>query len=268
MRDLWIEVTPIPKHGTPPVLVELDSQTEYVGFRSVYAYPASTKEWIENNWSDKWQHKGSTVGLAASKMPVFSERLFVDFDENPIEDGKKLTKMLREMGIGYSVWSTGGRSIHVHIFCEPKQDWRVPVSQKLWIGSWAASVGARVDLSIYHAAGLYRLPGTIHSKSGKEKELLDINRAGLLNYELVDDVTAKPSVAPTEAGEALRSLWRQALQEDVASRHFHIFKLTSQADRLGLSPSYIEEICTWWNSRIKNPLDREEVLKKIYQTIR
>lgn len=262
---IWVEITPDSKHGVPPVLVDWEDRTNHTGFISVYGYPDNTAEWIRNNWSDKYKVMGSMVGLTSARMPVWSNRLYVDFDENPRADAKKLSGLLEEANVAHTVWTTGGRSIHIHIECEEKCDWRVPHSQKVWMAEWAAGAGCKPDLSIYHAAGLYRMPGTLHQKTGQPKELLARYEGGVLDYDLVD---SRVSSEPADKLGAERSLWRLGLVEKVASRHMHIYKLASQATRLGWPEREIEKLCLFWNNRLRNPLPEKEVLEKAYRSMR
>jgi hypothetical protein len=260
---MWAEVTSSLKHGIPPKLVPLETINNYTGFRSLYGYGDEVKNYIENN-QNSFGTSGSVVGLAASRLPVFSDVLFVDFDDNAIPSGKLLTSDLREIGVGYSVWDSGGRSIHVHINVMPYEDWRVPYSQKQWITEWMVSRNVKADLSIYHAAGLFRLPGTLHHKTGKPKTLIDEWPGSLLDYELLDHTVAQP---PSDVEEATRMVWRMLLTYEVSSRHFHVFKITSQADRLGWNSHDISEALSWWNSRIKNPLNEEDLSQKMWQSL-
>jgi hypothetical protein len=208
---------------------------------------------------------GSMVGITSAKLPVWSNRIYVDFDKNPREDAKKLSNLLIEANVAHTVWTTGGRSIHIHIECEEKCDWRVPFSQKKWMQDWALGVKAEVDLSIYHAAGLYRMPGTLHHKTGQPKELLASYEGGLLDYELVETTVSE---YPGNRQAAERCLWRLALVEKVASRHMHIYKLASQGARLGWPEKQIEELCLFWNQRLKDPLPPSDVLEKVWKSMR
>ena len=260
---MWVELTNGPKHGMPPKLVPLETINNNTGFRSLYGYNDEVKAWIETN-INKFGGAGSIVGLAAARLPLYSDILFVDFDIESVRSGQLLVKDLKEMGVAYSVWESGGRSIHVHIRCVPYEDCRVPYSQKQWIIDWMTSRGVIADTSIYHAAGLFRLPNTLHQSSGKPKTLLARHEGDLLDYELIDHSVAQ---APSNLEEATRMVWRMLLTYEVSSRHFHVFKIASQADRLGWSEHDIKEALLWWNGRLKNPLSEENLDQKLWQSL-
>lgn len=263
----WVEISDTAKHGTPPKLVPMEEAFNHTGFMSSYAYGTRVATWIENNASVKYGCMGSMVGLVSSQQPVYTDRLLVDFDENPLEDAKKLTNYLREVGIQYSVWASGGRSYHVHIHCIGKEDWRVPTSQKHWIASWADAMGAKVDLSVYHGASLFRLPNTVHDKTGKKKVLLDFFEGGLLDYDIVD--ATAPATPPENVKEAERMVWRMLLSNITeGGRHLHVYKIASQATRLGWNTAKITEHVSWWNSRLSGgKLSVDEIEEKIWRSV-
>ena len=266
MKELWGEITSEPRHKVPMKLIPASEIYNHVGFMSTYLFPTETKDWIMSNYNPKFDVTGSMVGLIAAQLPIYSDILYVDFDVNPETDAKLLCADLREMNIGYSVWNTGGRSYHVHIKCNPKCDYRVPNSQRVWISGWAEARNAIVDYSIYKANALFRLPNTLHSKTGKPKVLLDKYEGTPLEYELIE-TTTKPSVAPANIKEGLTSLWRQILTPvEAGQRQFTVYKIASQGTELGLSESEITDICMFWNSKLIQPLTLEQITDKIFQS--
>lgn len=263
----YVEITPTPTHGTPPKLVPMSEAFNHTGYMSVYAYSEEVKRWIEDNYSEKWKCMGSVVGLVASQQPVYTDRLLVDFDVNPEEDAKKLTADLREIGVQYSVWSSGGRSFHVHIHCVGKEDWRVPNSQLAWIRGWADSRGATIDPTVYHGVSLFRLPGTVHSKTGKKKELIDFFEGSMLDYDLVE--TAAPGKPPENSTEALVMLWRLLLTRlGEGGRQFHVYKIVSHAVRLGWGEKQIMDHLLYWNNNLDMPLTVAQLEDKLWKGLR
>ena len=252
----YSEHTVVPKHGLPPLLVPTSTLSSLVGFRSVYSYPDETVAWIKAN--------GSMAGLVASKQPVATDRLLIDIDDDP-ESGKLFAAFFLDAGITHSIWDSGGRSMHIHVECLPKQDWRIPFSQRKWMEELGKALGAKADLSIYHAAGLYRLPRTIHSKTGKQKVAVSSTYGSPLDYELLDSTV---TLAPSTDKEALAVVWRLLLtQLDAGGRQMHVFKITSNASALGWSAPTILEHLEAWNSWNPHPLTQEQVETKMYQSL-
>ncbi|MDB4725822.1 hypothetical protein OAF54_00205 [bacterium] len=266
MTDRYIEITKSNFHGTPPVLVHRDDIEGMVGRRSVYEFPRETCEWVMNNWSEKYQCHGSFNGLVAANLPVYSDMLFMDVDDDP-ESARKYIECLKKWDITHGVWDSGNRSVHIHIQCEPQEDSRVPVSQKRFVEEWGASIGASTDTSFYHAAGLYRLPGTIHEKTGKPKVCVGGHWGSPLSYELVD-IQRYP--VPDDSEQLLASVWRLLLTPiGAGGRHFHVFKIASNAARLGWPVDKILTHTLAWNSWQDTPfrLTSDEIEAKIYKSL-
>jgi hypothetical protein len=116
----------------------------------VYGWP--------NAAADHVRTTGSSAGL--KWFPVYSDELLLDFDDQP-EAAKAAYSWLVARGHNFEEWDSGGRSVHFHIPIEPMFGPSVPASQKVFVA--ANFPGA--DLAFYHAAGMYRLPGTAHEKN-------------------------------------------------------------------------------------------------------
>ena len=262
----WIEVSDRPLHGVPPKLVHEDDVDDCVGFRSVYSYPEETAKWISKNWSDKHQVFGSVNGLVASGMDVGSDRIYMDIDDDP-ESAAKWLKCLKDWNISHSVWDSGNRSVHIHIVTPYKCDRRIPHSQRVFLEQWGASIGATTDTSIYHAAGLYRLPGTIHAKTGRAKTFVSQHVGTALDYPIAD---IRKSVKPEDEGEVLSVLWRLLLTPmQAGGRRFHLWKMCSQADKLGWDVDKILEHMLEWNkwNEEKWQLSEQEIEQKVMSSL-
>jgi hypothetical protein len=235
--DTFIEVSPTSKHGMPPVLYHREDIEGLTGFRSVYEYPVEACHYITDN--------ASIAGLAASHIPVYTDRLLMDIDDDE-ESAAKFIASLKSWNITHSSWTSGNRSVHIHILVEPQLSFMLPSSQKKFVEEWGRGIGAKADLSIYHAAGLFRLPGTIHASTGRPKELLETYWGNTLHIPLLSE---GPKRIYKEGEEALlSSVWRLLLTPlDVGGRRFHVFKITSNAVKLGWDENKILEHLRWWN---------------------
>lgn len=208
----------------------------YHGFRSVYAYTAETKAAIEA--------KGSTADLAG--VPVYSDTLFVDFDNT---DPSPLLFHLYDEEIAHEVWLSGNRSVHVHIHVEPELGPHVPYSQRCWAEEYAPGC----DLSFYHAAGQFRLPRTVHEKTGKRKTF---DRAsGRKRLEVPRATRAAPAVADVAPGFVHKGAFVQHLltRKREGGRRVYAWHLAMQAFDEGVPFDVALQQILWWNSRNCSP---------------
>lgn len=113
-------------------------------------------------------------------MVVYCDELLVDIDDDETA-AAELYRTLCELEVSFSTWNSGGRSIHFHIPHEPVWSSDLPYSHKMFL----RSLGARVDESIYQSGRIFRLPGTVHEKTGNKKVKLDEKDGKLLIVPII-----------------------------------------------------------------------------------
>ena len=176
----------------PPRLVTRDELDQRRGFRSVYGWPQEAADHVRNT--------GLSSGL--KWFSVYSDDLLLDFDDQPAA-ADRAGSWLHENGIAYTMWNSGGRSVHFHIPIEPMLGQSVPVSQKQFVA--ATFPGA--DLAFYHAAGMYRLPFTAHEKNpGQYKRPIIAYHPWPTGHErpLVIPMINQPMFRPSASGGSSR----------------------------------------------------------------
>lgn len=231
---LWCEVRAWQQRVGKPVLVPLAAVDGYRGFRSVYCFDSVVAGII--------RERGSTEGLRDS--PVYSDTLFLDFDDTDPTDTMLL---LYDEGISHRVYQSGNRSIHIHVDIEPMAGLHVPWSQRLWVA--ANCPGA--DHSFYHAAGMYRLPGTMHEKTRRRKVLLHTIHGSQLEIPLVEP---RSMVERTRSGVTSSKFMALLLRrQDEPGRRVFAWRLAKTAHDEGLSEAEALEGMRWWNSRFCFP---------------
>ncbi len=246
--DTYIEISTTNKHGTPPVLIHREDIEGLTGFRSVYEYPVETCQWIRSN--------GGIAGLTAARMPVYADRLLMDFDNDEASAAKYIAS-LKAWNITHSVWNSGGRSIHIHVLTEPRLGPDVPYSQKSFVERWGNDIGAMADTSFYHSSGLFRLPDTLHESTGKPKILLEQHWGGSLSYPMLES-KAKPYKAGDDIS-TLTTVWRLLLTPVAnGGRRFHIYKIVTNASILGWDENKILDHLKEWNKWQPPPLQLSE----------
>lgn len=103
---------------------------------------------------------------------VWSQRLWIDFDNR--EAGEEARRFLKENNYDHVTYDTGGRGVHIGILrlCSPSH--LLPSRDKEWVKENIKGA----DLSLYWHLHLIRLPGTVHERTGRKKELLEVHSTG------------------------------------------------------------------------------------------
>jgi len=238
----YVEVRATVRRSGPIRLVPLDEIHEHHGFRSVYAFDEETAEQL--------REQGTTSGLCGAS--VYAEEILVDFDGR---DSKAFRDQLMADGIDFAMYDSGNRSDHYHIRLEPVQGWWVPAAMKEWVKRRAPTA----DLSFYHPAGMYRLPGTFHwKKPGQMKHLVMSNTGKPVK---LDQSLAPAPINFVGAGGSEEELF--SLLSDVkgpGQRSPHIWRIATTAAECGKTQTETLELLSWWNEQFCKPPQDPSVL--------
>jgi len=228
----------------PPKLTAHANLELLRGFRSVYGWPA-----------DAAQHVMSTRSSAGLKyFAVYSNELLLDFDDQP-EAAAQCEQWLLDNNHTYTMWNSGGRSIHFHIRCCDMEGTTVPQSQKAFV----ARQFPKADLSFYHAAGMYRLPGTAHEKNpGRYKVMLSHHYGVPLDIPLLSSMPVFRSAAvdsDTDKQECERLLTVMMFKviSEGEGRNQHAYKLAKIAQDCGYDYDRALEIVAAWSDTCAHP---------------
>lgn len=228
----------------PPRLVTRDELDQRRGFRSVYGWPIEAADHVRTT--------GSSAGL--KWFPVYSDDLLLDFDDNPGGTQAALD-CLAAAGIGYSWWDSGGRSNHFHIPIEPMLGQSVPFSQKQFVA--ARFPGA--DLAFYHAAGMYRLPGTAHEKNqGQYKTLNEQVPGKILRIPMISQPMFRPSASggssrdPADLDAILTHMLFKTVHEG-EGRNKHAFNMAKILKDLGHDYARALDVVEEWSLGFASP---------------
>lgn len=154
----WSIYNPAKSFGSKPHFIgdrEVDGKE---GFISLYSVTTETKDCIIQ--------EGSTVGF---KGIVGSERLWIDCDSYEAAD--KVEAILIKEGYDYVAYDTGNRGAHFGVLRDHPPSHLLPQKDKEWVRQ---RLGELADSSIYTHLHLFRLPGTVHEKTGRRKELVKV----------------------------------------------------------------------------------------------
>ena len=256
---MYIEVTPHTYHSSDYVRqYDVDSLAKAKGFRSMYLYNQETYDYIKKN--------GAVRNL--NKFPVYSDTLFVDFDDgdDSIEGFKKI---LSTSKIKWDMYFSGSKGYHFHIPVEPMYGKHVPFSQKQFILGLGITTA---DVSIYKHTGLFRLPGTWHMTTGNPKELVESSEGNVLNVPYLEPDN-EISVVPTSCAEFVAGLNRTydytISEPGPGHRHTSLLSVAKHLTAAGAEDTTIYDLCRLvhesWEYQYDNP---EEKIQEIVQRAR
>lgn len=245
-QNIYYEVRIGKTRRREPALVLKDSLDYYRGFRSVYGFPDETAEIIRTQKSTR--NLGSTL--------LYSDELLIDFDNNE-SAADAAGNWASAEGLDFSVWHSGGRSIHLHIAIVPMLGLAIPYKQKKFVEKFIPGA----DMSFYHAAGMFRLPGTFHEKNpGMSKQILAYSAGDALNLEeSLGQFNFEPRytriqnhLVNKESQEMiLNYLMFKTVNE--GGRNQHAYNIARACMDLGYTFQKTKEIVAYWNSTACSP---------------
>lgn len=219
------------------------------GFRSVYAFETQPTE---------------SKGL--NRFPVVSATLFLDFDDGV--DGAVLPSIdkLNQQKIAYKLFTSGSKGCHLHIDIEPMSGIDVPYSQRQYV----IDAGFNSDLSLYRHSSLIRLPGTIHLKTGKPKELIKESVGDRLSVPMLKTPEPKFSKVQAKQDDMLyAALTRSAglvhKSPMTGERTKTMWSLSRNFHDSGISFDTALELAYSINATWSHPLDEAGVLRAVKQ---
>jgi hypothetical protein len=234
----------------PPILIPYNDKYNHTGFTSMYGYTDAAVDWIKTTKSTR----------ELSKFQVYSDVLYVDFDNNE-KAAKEFAVYLKLKNYTNEIYDSGGRSIHFHIPITPMFGYTVPQSQKMWMQEHAPEA----DMSIYKHTGLYRLPGTYHNKNaGNKKIWIDGIGGQILTIENRPTVQIPRDVSgdtPEEANRILGRLLHMKISE--GGRHPHAYNIVRACKGSGRDKEYARKLLNMWNDDNCYPPKAEHELEKL-----
>ena len=246
----WVEIRKnVRRSREAPLLVPLGKEADYTGFRSVYAYDDATAERIEQS--------RSSAGLSGCNL--YSDSLLLDCDDYDVSFFVRC--WLTTSGIGFDEYETGNRGAHYHIPIAPMEGASVPYSQKQWVSGNLIGV----DTSMYHSAGQFRLPRTLHEKTERPKVLVSSEGGSTLTIPMLEPRAFVPmSERPTRLIRdlLLRELFKPA---SPGGREPHIFILCCCCRDLGYSVDQAIDLCLFWNKNYATPPHEVEYVRRTVQ---
>jgi hypothetical protein len=225
----------------------IEDVSDMTGFRSICKY-------------NEMDAKAATVANTTSVLKgcsLFIDTLFMDFDDCE-KNANDFHKWLKSNEIYNERYDSGGRSVHFHIpVLIPPSPWAA-YTCKQYVKSWTKYA----DTSFYHHAGLFRLPGTVHEKTGRPKTLVEAGGCYPLEFEICEPQN-KFEVLDVDLSALQFALisYEGMLHQHIlpGNRHITLWKISKQFESAGLSYSTTLELMERLNESWYDPKTTEEV---------
>lgn len=246
MSEILYEVRGNKIRKSTILLVPKSELSNYRGFRSVFGFPNETAEIVLS------QNSTRNIG----NLATYSNDMLLDFDSNEAAaDGA--AEWLVNAGIDFEVWHSGGRSVHIHIETIPMQGLGVPFKHKKFIATFFGGA----DLSFYHAAGMYRLPGTLHEKNLGNYKRIQYYSAGIpLDIgQYMQEFSFEPSYTDVQNSSKEQVDMEKMLTYQMfryvgeGGRNRHVYIMSRLCIDLGYDIMYTTEVVKAWNDTLCNP---------------
>lgn len=256
----YVIYSPSLSYGDSPNLVH-SNEIDGEGFSSLYSVTEETARSIKA--------AGTT---ARFRGVVWGERLWIDFDS--YEAGRRAESKLKELGYDFVVYDSGGRGLHIGVLRDAAPSHVLPYQDKEWV----RSTFVEADLSIYTHLHLFRLPGTVHGRTGRRKELLSKQAGKVLvlppwrapNESRTDNISysGDASNSSTSIFESNRVM-ANTIPTRVGERHPTLLKLSYSLKLEGVP----EPIARWWvgetNKMAQEPKsdgELDNIVRKVYES--
>ncbi len=251
--------TMVPRSSLPDIYSRPDS-----GYCTVYAFDAHAAAAI--------RAQGDSKGMG--RFAVYSDRLWVDFDADEIEEARQrareLASRLKEEDYSFTVWFSGGKGYHVCVKIEPMHGKDVPYSQSQLLKSWTIAC----DYSLYQHGRLLSNPGRLHPKTGiKKHKVMEWSGSRLLSIpmleapqrEVVNPDTLSDAQLATIALHRAQSLILDAPMPGM--RHTSYWSAAMQMIEAGMDRDLISGLLCWANKFFPNPKSDEEIWRAVDQAL-
>lgn len=228
------------------------------GYGSVYMFDEVTaKEIIKS---------GESKGF--NKMAVIANTLVFDLDGGQ-ESLDKAEVILKSHGYGYQVFSSGGKGFHIYVPHELIQSNHLPYSHQKVV----EKLGIECDLSLYQHGRLLSLPGRVHPKTGRRKELLYNVGGTPINIPIVERPVVQFKLGLIDTGDtlsmALRRLSDLTVEEPkIGNRHTTLWSVAQNLADAGITYHTALDLILGVTKEWKNPKPQSEIeglLMKVFR---
>jgi hypothetical protein len=235
--------------GSNPNFVDSSELDRLRGFSSLYA--------ITEDAASAIVQEGTTRKFAGV---VWSERLWIDVDS--YELAERTEGFLRESGYDYIAYDSGGRGAHFGVRRDHIPSHLLPQRDKAWVRENIPGA----DLSIYTHLHLFRLPGTVHERTGRQKEVVSRSSGRSIVLPPFQEQTVALSKASASAESksvfgCFRVL-RETVPVEVGERHAALVRLAyALCQEANTDPDFAYAYMLEVNKMYSEPKDEAEIEK-------
>jgi hypothetical protein len=238
----------------PLEALALMERTTDPGYCSVYMFSEADAEAIAST--------GTSKGM--NKYPVHSDMIYIDIDTGETE-ARRACKILKDEGLGYSVYSSGGKGYHIVVGLDKVYSgFNVPYSQRKWVEKREIAC----DMSLYQAGRLISMPGRIHPVTKARKTLLATVTGKPAVLELIDPPAPKFDYSQGDDTDSLKlALVQLSIMANnppaEGNRHTSLWSVAKSLSEGGLSLECSVELLTLLNDSWPTPKDASEVERAV-----
>jgi hypothetical protein len=187
----------------------------------------------------------------------------MDFDDDEPSAAEAYYTLIN-LGVGFEVWDSGGRSIHIHLPHSPITGYSLAYTHKKFI----IDNNIRCDMSLYEEGRLFRLEGTVHLKTFKPKILLETVPGNLLHLERLEPPPKSYESYGASEGIADMVLTLSSVLDNGIQRgrnaHATFFRITAALAHAGFSAEFALELLNRVNETlVDDPANEADFNKSI-----
>jgi hypothetical protein len=236
-------------YGSSPDFRILDKAVVQ-GFASLYQVTEETAKAIEQ--------AGTVKGF---KGIVWAKRLWLDFDDE--DAARRANSRLKEMGYDYVCYTTGNRGLHFGILRHHDPSHLLPLLDKAWV----KTNFPEADSSIYTHLHPFRIPGTLHQKTGRAKVLISEQRGRALTLPPLKREEMQIISSGQKQGKSVFDCFyvmANTVPIDPGQRHSTLVKLLNALKNdAGVSMDIAMWWVSEWNKMLSEPKDEHEIEKAV-----
>lgn len=231
------------------------------GYSSVYMFKEEDALLI--------RQAGHSKGL--NQYEVAAQFLVIDCDKG--EKGRTVIEdILRERGLAYEIWTSGGKGYHFYIPHAFVVDKRLPASHKA--AALALFPKDLIDITLYQHGRLLSLPNRIHPVTKKRKALISTIQGKPLELTIVDEA---PKVMSFQTAETSIQSLIEGLQRSVdlmvypphaGQRHIRLWGTALDLARGGIEYDTALAILLKVNDTWDAPKTEEEITQAVNSAYR
>lgn len=146
----------------------------------------------KQGWSDRcyYLEEGYDKNKHYNHRTILDNEIVIEFDEENPEDNKRWIKVcernLRLDGLRYSTWTSGNKSIHLHLLVNTKRARHLKLLKSIVMKHYSKGCEAKPDMRLKVPNHLIRAEFGVHEKTGKNKTRVYQSR----NYFELNEIPA------------------------------------------------------------------------------